>query len=392
MEPLDPDALLALLRDPNVESRQIAEATDAPREEAGRAARLVHAIARAKAEEVATLPPSLALAVLRAATAAGRADILAAAAVGPSKEVAKEAKRALHLLRTRGVAVPDLPRQAPAAAAVPPEPELPCYASALDGHGERAVWLARAVAGKGIELAQAILSDVDGLASLQTGMLGRREYRTFAQDLLGRGGSLGVIEIPRERAHALLADARRRRESAGKALPAGAAAWLSRLGEAPPLADPAARFPPLPPEEERSAVAGSGALHALPLLRGWLADEEALRAVAAKLDEVAVSALYVDERQRAEQADRVLAGAIAEHFDEAHRALWAGRLLVAAGHLADAGDEASGRIAAAAARALQAGRDALEIPFARLLFEKALPAPGTPAEPSPPQAIIAPAR
>jgi len=386
---LDPDALLALLRDPNAESRQIAEAADAPREEAGRAARLVHSIARAKAEEVATLPPSLAVAVLRAALAAGRADVLAAAAVGPSKEVAKEAKRALHLLRTRGVVVPDLPRQAPAPPAAPPEPELPCYASALDGHGERAVWLARAVAGKGIEVAQGILSDLDGLASLQVGVLGRKEYRTFAQDLMGRGGNLGVIEIPRQRAHALLADARRRGEAAGKALPAGAAAWLAKLGEAPPLDDPAARFPALGPDEEQAAVEGSGALHALPLLRGWLADEEALRAVAAKLDEVAVSALYVDERQRAEQAHRVLADAVTAYFDEARRSRWAGRLLVAAGHLADSGDEASGRCAAAAARALRAGRDALEIPFARLLFEKALPAAGAAAEPGPPQPIIA---
>ena len=37
----DPDRLLAMLRDPNVETQEIAAATGAPREEVGRAARLL---------------------------------------------------------------------------------------------------------------------------------------------------------------------------------------------------------------------------------------------------------------------------------------------------------------------------------------------------------------
>ena len=84
----DPDAVLALLRDSTLESQQLAEATGAPREEAARAARLVLGIARAKPEEVASLPPVLAAAALRAALAAGRADVLVALAAGPSKETA----------------------------------------------------------------------------------------------------------------------------------------------------------------------------------------------------------------------------------------------------------------------------------------------------------------
>ncbi len=52
----DTDRLLAMLRDPNVESRDIAAAAGVSREEAGRAARLVLGIAKAKPEEVATLP------------------------------------------------------------------------------------------------------------------------------------------------------------------------------------------------------------------------------------------------------------------------------------------------------------------------------------------------
>lgn len=386
--PLEPDALLALLRDPNAESQQIAEAAGVPREEVGRASRLVHTLAKAKAEEVVTLPGPLALAVLRAAVSAGRADLLAAAAGSENREVAKEAKRSLHLLRTRGVQVPELPRAAPPSIAPPAEPDLPCYASSLDGQGERAVWLARSVPGKGVEVGQAVISDVRGLLSLQVGMLGRKEYRTFAGDLLERGGHLRVAEIPRPAAHALVADARRRTEASGQALPDGASLWLSRLGEAPPLPDPASRFPALPPEEEAAAVAASGRLHELPLLRGWLADEEVLRATAARLDEAARSPLVVDDRQRSERAEQLIAEAITGYFDAARRTLWARRLLLTAVHLLDTGDEGSARLAAAASRALTSGTDPLAIPFARRLFEKALPLAS--AQPAPERPRISP--
>src|SRR5512138_3741870 len=117
MASLDTDRLLAMLRDPNVESREIAEAAAVPREEAGRASRLLLGIARAKPEEVASLPAPLAAALARAALVAGRGDLLAALAVHPGKEVAKEAKRGLHVLKTRGVVVPEPPRPAAAAPA-----------------------------------------------------------------------------------------------------------------------------------------------------------------------------------------------------------------------------------------------------------------------------------
>jgi hypothetical protein len=376
MPPLDPDALLALLRDPNAESRQIAEVAGVSREEAGRAARLVLSMARAKAEEAVALPPPLALAALRAATAAGRADVVAALAGSASRDVAKEAKRALHLMRARGVEVPELPRTAPAPPPPPPEPELPCFASAVDGQGERAIWMARALPGKGIELCQAIGSDTQGLLSLQVGILGRKEFRAFAQDLVDRGAQLGVAEVTRQRAHALLGEARRLSESTGKPLPEGATAWLARLGEAPPLPDPALAFPPLSEAEELAALAAGARLHERPLLRGWLADEVALRALAARLDEISVSPLFIDERQRAEQASRAVEDALGAYFDPTRRTLWARRLLAAAAHLADAGDDEGARLAAAAARALASGRDAREVPFARLLLEKALAPPG----------------
>lgn len=386
---LEPDALLALLRDPNAESQQIAAAAGVPREEVGRAARLVLTIGRAKAEDVATLPAPLALAALRAAVAANRTDLITALAAGPAKEAGKEAKRLLHQLRSRGVAVPELPRVAAPAAPAPAEPDLPCYASTLDGQGERAVWLARNLPGRGVEVGQFVLSDEKGLASFQPGALGRKEYRAFGQELTGRGGSLGVREVPRELAHALVGDARRRTESQGRALPDGAALWLSRLGEAPALPDPAAAFAPLPPGEEEAAVAASADLHRLPILKGWAVDDEALDAAEARLAAIADSPLLADMAQRREQAAQALDAILREHFDEARRARWARRLWHTAAHLAGVGDPGSAALAAASARALLSGADVAAIPFARQLFEKALQPAGAgtaaakPARPAP---------
>jgi hypothetical protein len=376
MQELDPDRLLVLLRDPNVESAEIAAATGVPREEVGRAARLLLGLARAKPDEIATLPAPLAVALARGALAAGRADVLAALAGHAGKEVAKEAKRGLHVLKSRGVAVPEPPRAstAPAQTAAAAEPPLPGYASAIDAQGERAIWLPRSLPGKGIEVAQAVLSDERGLLELQVGLLGRKEWRLFAKEILSRGANMGVGEVDRSKAHALIAAARGRNEVTGQRVPEGADLWLAQLGPAAPLPDPASRFAPLPDDEERGAVAASGKLHELPLLRGWLADEGFLRDVAAKLDEVTVSPIYLDERQRAEQLVRIVEEAVDRYFQPDRRARLGARLFVLAEHLEERGDAANARLAAASARALAGGAAPREIPFARLLVEKAFPA------------------
>ena len=385
MPPVDPEALLTMLRDPNSETQEIASAAVVSREEAGRACRLVMSIGKAKPDEILKLPSPLAMAVLRAAARAGRADILAAAAVHPHRDVAKEAKRALYLLKARGVAVPEPARPPPAVAPVPAaEPPVPCYASTVDGHGERALWLGRVVPGKGIEVAQVVFSDQKGLTELHLGVLGRKEYRMFGKDLLERGRTMGVGEIDREQAKGLVSAARRLNEPSGTPVPEGADAWLSRLGPESAAPDPSLRFPPLPGEEEHAAVEASGLVHALPLVRGWLADEDLLRALARRLDEISVSQLYLDEAQRAEAAAQAIADAVVNEFDDRRRALWSSRLFVIADHLDRSGDAENARRAAAAARALRSGADASRIPFARLLVEKAFPPPRSGAPPDEP--------
>jgi hypothetical protein len=387
MPPPETDRLLEMLRDPNVESREVAAAAGVPREEAARASRLVLGIAKAKPEEVATLPAPLAVVVCRAALGAARSDLVAALAGHAGKEVAKEAKRALHIMKSRGLAVPELPRPAAPAPAAPADPLLPAYATAIDARGERAVWIPRSVPGKGVEISQAVVSDELGLLELQVGVVGRKEWRGLAKGILEKGAAMGVGEIDRARAVALVAAARARNDRSGQRVPERADLWLSQLGPAEPLPDPAAAFPPLPPDEEQDALAASGALHELPLLSTWLADEGFLQELAGKLDEVSVSPLYVDDRQRAAQLAHTVSDAVERYFDEKRRAALSARLFSIAEHLHTRGDAPHARSAAAAARALAAGAPPGSVPFARLLIEKAFPTtPASAAAPREPSA------
>jgi hypothetical protein len=151
-------------------------------------------------------------------------------------------------------------------------------------------------------------------------------------------------------------------------------------------------LPPLPEDEERAAVAASADLHELPMLRGWLADEAVLRALAARLDGIAAGRGAPDDADRAAQQAAALSETLEAFFDGPRRALVSARLLAVALHLAGMGQEAHARKAAAAARALAAGSPPRDVPFARRMVEKAFPAPGaSPAAPAAP-VIAAPRR
>jgi hypothetical protein len=375
----DPDRILALLRDPNVGSQEVADQTGLPRSEAARAARLLVSLPKARPDEIATLPGPFSAALLRAAVAGEQIDLLSGLASSTEKSVAKEAKRALHVLRTRGVAVPELQRAPVPTPSLVAEEVFPSYASTVDGQGERAIWIARNVPGRGVEVGQAVVSDVLGLLELQVGVLGRKEYRTFGKEIGERGQAMGVTELDPGHARAIVTEARRRNDGSGRAAPEGADAWLSRIGPGTPAPDPADLLPPLPDEEERRALAASGGLHALPMLRGWLADEGALRALAARLDEPATAAGSSGEAERAARVEGAIAEAVEAWLDAPCRQRLAARLLTVGVHLRSMGLVDQAAQAAAAARALAAGIPGRDIPFAREMVEKAFPNRGAAA-------------
>jgi len=192
------------------------------------------------ARRISSLPEPLALALVRAAGDAQRQDALVELAAAPQKALAKEAKRELQRLKQRGVQVQEIRPRGDPVLKPPPEAEAPaCYASSIDAYGERAVWWSRATRG-GVEVVQAVVSDVKGILAIDALALSRRNFRDFAKRLPRQGGVVTSIEVPKDHARWLIAQAAEEGSRNGFAPPPAYADALRILGPAP-------QDPPPPP-------------------------------------------------------------------------------------------------------------------------------------------------
>jgi hypothetical protein len=330
---------------------------------------LAQAPSEADPAAVAQLPEPLALAVLEAAVRARGYPLASALSESPVKSLAKAAKKALYQLRSLGFAPVEKKPQADAAPPPPPRPEEPLASlvSAITGNGERALIVARPVRG-GVELAQAVLSDEQGVTELRAQEVSRGTYRKLLRDAR-RPGAATTLLIPFEEARQLLAEAAGANLRSHTPFPEGLEAALRHLGAAP--ADRPPEVPP--PEDGDAALATRGAaLHDEPEIAAWLPPHDELRKLALKAEEIATSALYIDERQRAEQLARTVRSLAEGFFTPGVRQLY-GRRLWAMGDLYERlGRNEAGRLAKAEARRLYHAAPGLFSPFAVRLFEKVL--------------------
>ena len=108
-----------------------------------------------------------------------------------------------------------------------------------------------------------------------------------------------------------------------------------------------------------------------PLFMAWIPEEDAIRSFALKVDEVAVSRLYIDDAQRKQAFERTAADAAAAYFTPQRRARYARRLVEMAHVLAAESRIDAARTALAVARDLQ-GEQGARNPFCRALFTHAL--------------------
>jgi hypothetical protein len=112
------------------------------------------------------------------------------------------------------------------------------------------------------------------------------------------------------------------------------------------------------------------------MLRGWLADETHLRALAATLDRLQAASVDGGAAQRTRDMEAAIAATLEAWLDPACRQRLATRLFSVALHFQGMGLPDRAAQAAATARALLSGVAGSGIPFARLMVEKAFPAGG----------------
>jgi hypothetical protein len=323
------------------------------------------------AHDISALPEPLARALVRAAGEAQRDDVLAEVAQIAPRPLSKESKRELQRLKQRGVQVRDVPLQGePVVKPVPEAESPPSYASSIDAYGERAVWWVRAAKG-GVEVVQAVISDVKGILAIDALALPRKGFREFVKRL-PRGGMVATAEVPKEYARHLIAAAAEEGARNGFAPPPAYGDALRLLGPAPqpPPPSPADSIQLASEDETAHAMAGA-ALFADPLFMAWIPEEDALRSFALRVDEIAVSRLYIDEAQRREAFERAADDAAQAYFTQQRRARYSRRLAEMAHVLASEQRLDTARAALAVSRALLRD-DGARNPFCRALFAHAL--------------------
>jgi hypothetical protein len=323
------------------------------------------------AAEVGALPEQLALALVHAASEGRKSQLLAEIAAVAPKPVAKEAKRELQWLKQKGVQVQEVRSRAePVMKPVPEAEAPPCLVSSIDAYGERAVWWTRATKG-GVEVVQAVVSDVKGVLAVDALSLPRRSFRDFLRRL-PRGGMVTTAAVPKDWARHLIAAAEEEGVRNGFSPPPAYLEALRILGPAPLTPPP----PPgeeidLPAEQEAAQAEAGGTLYGDPLFAAWIPEEEELRAFALKLDEIAVSRLYLDDEQKRRAMYQAAEDAAAAYFTPQRRSRYGRRLLEMAHVLRSERRMELARIALAASRALPR-EDGARNSFARGLFVHAL--------------------
>jgi hypothetical protein len=300
------------------------------------------------------------------------AERLAILAQRGARDLAKEARRGIHLLRTKGVAA-EAPRKAapapaPIAAAEPDE----AYGSSPDGKGDRLVSVLRLSHDGGFDQIHVTISDETGLVEIVTGRGPKKAFRNLKRRF--EQSHLVFAELPFDHALALVQEAYEKTVALGRAVPPGYAAARGSLeggpGSAARLPHPALAIAPA----TQLGATDAAALHELPDLLSWVPDREVLRQLSMRLDEVATSQLMVDEGQRAAARVAAIDRAIESSFEAAGRAAWRRRLLDAALVYGAAGHEDdAARLRAQADRLGAADFRPVEDPFARALVEKVLP-------------------
>jgi hypothetical protein len=392
------EELLCLLRDDSVGPDAIvAEMEDAgapplpaPALVAARA--ILKDLGPAQVPAIEALPPTLRTVVLNVALGLQSVELLTLLTSSSDKAVGKDAKRCLHVLKSRGLKV-EAPKAAPVVAAAPEE--QPVYMSTVDGLGRRVVLFTGAARG-GVDVAQLVLSDESGVVSAELAPLGRKAYREFLERLFALKQMM-VVETPRAYARSLVARALDLNAVARRPVPASFNDVAFLLGPAVgPMPSPGRTLPH--PENEPALVLKARELFDLPELATWIPPDKDADAFDRKAREITSSALYIDEAQKSAALQQLVAASVEAFWTKLQRDRYAERLFDVAWLFTRAKREDHANLAVASASALAGETPIGAIPFAYLIFEALIPlatpsadAPRHVPAPATPGSLIIPA-
>ena len=307
-----------------------------------------------------TLLSRLGVTVPNDAPATDVAAALATAEVTADRPTRKEIRRALYRLTQAGVAVPSAPA-APAARVL--GPAIEAWVSAVDGRGDRLVWLVREQPSGALVLVAAEVNEPAGLRDLRVLDVTRKQLRTMRRRFQSEGG-MTLVEADWRAVDALVVEAETRLAAPDRKLDYGRVRpRLTTLPAAAPTELVSSRVHPADDDERARLVAESARLLEEPELRTWWPRPDQTAPILDEIRAIRESPLVVPKPQQEERLREVLARATQGLYPPA---VTARRLEATAFVLAETGRLEAARRALAVAAALRSHPIA-EVPLLQAL-------------------------
>jgi hypothetical protein len=283
----------------------------------------------------------------------------------------KAARRGINVLKSRGVAIPERPREGRAAA--PSAATYEAWFRPPDGAGTSAFTLGARGPGGRYRLVDVIVKEGAGLVSVAGMEMSRTQLRETFESIERRFGH-APAEVPIAWARGRIAAARRENAAQGTPVPLGLEQHRDLLGSEPGSV-------PLHPAEEAGlalpaddvAIARSGTLHAEPELRGWLPEPAAMQQLLRDIEAQKDSLRGADRATIEAKVLTIIERATDAYFTTEVRAKTALRMKDAAISLMARGETARAADLIMTARVTDRadGPPSHAIPFLRGFFEKA---------------------
>jgi hypothetical protein len=289
----------------------------------------------------------------------------------------KAARRALNVLRSRGVAIPT---RAPGAKK---EERVDVEAEAVltppDSVGTFMLAITKREPSGRFHLAELVIREPHGVLQAWGGWLSGTQIKEGRARQLG-GYGLAPVPVPLAWARHRIAQARALNASSGQVLPLGFDRCLALLDPVPEAAPPhplAELEASVTAEAAAAAAAGSAQLHDEPEFRGWLVDRPAIDEMLGKLGErIGPQGTQMDREAFDAAMAEEIAAATDRHFTPEVRQALAARMRDAAISIRGRKDERAAAGALAVARAIvDAGlitSPPREIPFLVRFFDRGL--------------------
>jgi len=283
------------------------------------------------------------------------------------KSVTKAIRKALHILRKKGVDIPEPDSKQPAARVVKTEPQRPLSIVTIPlSDGSQEIFLI-SKSGREFNIISAITYYGEGIRDYGTFAAGKAAIRSLKEKLDGLGRA--PVEIPYETAYALLERALKWHDERGTAPPQGFISNLRRW-EKPKAKEQT----DAPPEIEgwEDAIADSTELLEHPPFDRWSLPWEEERKFEHKINEIYTSQIIPSEERKIELIKERIDQTVDEFFGE-RREFFAGVLRQAAELLRASGKPELEKLSLAISHALEkSSLPPSRIPFLRAIISRRL--------------------